>query len=186
MTSHKLAKKQLSKNDGFAWFPFDVVDWLTSNDVRKMTCAERGVYITLLAIQWRDGPLPSDLQVLSKCTTLVERTLNNFLTKFPHLFNTCPTSVEHLLNAKLWNLSVEVGKVRGPKIIDKNKSRGEVEGEEIIFVPRKRGKNKTTESSVEPVKRWPGDPDPDCLQCHGRGNWVEDGTTVGCPCTAEE
>lgn len=186
MTRNKQQKKQLSKNDGYPWFPFDVVDWLTSADVRKMTCSERGVYITLLAVQWRDGKLPRDLAILSKCTALVERTLANFLTKFPHLFATCGTDVEHMTNPKLQKLALTVGKLKDPTPL--YKIRGEGEEDDICF-PRKRGnKNNSSssdQSSVQSLERWPGDPDPDCSQCHGRGNWIADGVTIACPCTVE-
>ena len=38
------------ENSGWSFFPFDVNNWLTSDDVNAMTLAERGVYITALAM----------------------------------------------------------------------------------------------------------------------------------------
>jgi uncharacterized protein YdaU (DUF1376 family) len=42
------------------WLPFHVVDWLTSPFVTCLSLAAQGAYIRLLAIQWRDGYIPSD------------------------------------------------------------------------------------------------------------------------------
>lgn len=44
------------------------------------------------------------------------------------------------------------------------------------------------DSSPDPV-RWPGETDPNCKKCGGRGNWIEEAggvrRTVPCPCAAE-
>ena len=42
------------------WLPFNVVDWLTSPFVTCLSLAAQGAYMRLLAIQWRDGLIPSD------------------------------------------------------------------------------------------------------------------------------
>jgi len=47
-------------NSGFPWFPFYVRDWLTDVKVMSMSCAARGAYIQLLALQWENGGLPPD------------------------------------------------------------------------------------------------------------------------------
>ena len=41
-------------------FQFYPRDWLASSSVRRMTLAERGAYIDLLAYAWQDGGLPDD------------------------------------------------------------------------------------------------------------------------------
>jgi uncharacterized protein YdaU (DUF1376 family) len=46
-----------SKSPAFQFYP---KDFLTSPKVRKMSHAERGVYITLLALCWLDGSLPAE------------------------------------------------------------------------------------------------------------------------------
>lgn len=48
------------------WFPFDVDAWDTDETVRRMSMAERGVLITLLAWQWREGSVPGDAKSVAK------------------------------------------------------------------------------------------------------------------------
>jgi hypothetical protein len=69
-----MAKKQVD-DKALDWFPFDVVAWLTSETVRAMTNAARGVYIDLLGRQWRDGSVPSDT---SKLARLCNETADSF------------------------------------------------------------------------------------------------------------
>ncbi len=42
------------------WFPFYAGDWLSDMRVRLLTPSQRGVYIDLLAFQWREGAVPDD------------------------------------------------------------------------------------------------------------------------------
>jgi len=46
------------------FFPFYVKDWLSSRSVKRMTLAQKGAYIELLATQWLDGSLPDDQEEL--------------------------------------------------------------------------------------------------------------------------
>lgn len=46
-------------------FQFYPRDFLSSPKVRRMSCAERGAYITLLCDQWLEGPLEGDLGTLA-------------------------------------------------------------------------------------------------------------------------
>lgn len=48
-----------STKDRRPWFSFYAADWLADENVMAMTLAERGAYITLLAIQWREGSVPA-------------------------------------------------------------------------------------------------------------------------------
>ncbi len=48
------------------WLPFDVDAWDTDECVRRMSYAERGVYITLLCWQWREGSVPDDAKSVAK------------------------------------------------------------------------------------------------------------------------
>jgi len=48
------------------WFPLEIDAWDTDERVRRMSYAERGVYITLLCWQWREGSVPADAKVVAK------------------------------------------------------------------------------------------------------------------------
>jgi len=65
----------MAKEDPLDWFPFNVTAWLCSDSVRAMSNAARGVYIELLARQWRTGSISSDLKELSR---LVNEPLGSF------------------------------------------------------------------------------------------------------------
>jgi uncharacterized protein YdaU (DUF1376 family) len=47
------------------WFPLWVNDWLGSRKVRTMPLHALGMYSLLLAHQWKDGPLPLDLDEMA-------------------------------------------------------------------------------------------------------------------------
>ena len=47
------------------WFPFWVDRWLLSRSVRLMTYEQRGIYLELLCMAWRDGSLPADIEDLA-------------------------------------------------------------------------------------------------------------------------
>lgn len=93
---------------GWTWFPFDVVDWLSSDDVTTMTAAERGVYITLLCIQWRDGYVPSRPQTCAKVSGFRPEMIRRWFAKWAHLFPISSSNAAHLVNAKLLKIAVEV------------------------------------------------------------------------------
>lgn len=46
-------------------FQFYARDWLSSSKVQRMSMTERGVYQTLLAFEWLDGSLPTDMKQLA-------------------------------------------------------------------------------------------------------------------------
>jgi uncharacterized protein YdaU (DUF1376 family) len=48
------------------WLPFNVVDWLTSTFVACLSLPAQGVYIRLLAVQWRDGYITDDVVKLAR------------------------------------------------------------------------------------------------------------------------
>jgi len=56
----------MSNNDTAPAFQFYSRDWLASSSVRRMTLAERGAYIDLLAYAWRDGGIPDDEAELAR------------------------------------------------------------------------------------------------------------------------
>ncbi len=51
----------------YPWFRFYAGDFLGSQAVKMMSLHERGLYITLLAEQWMNGSLPSDLSPAGLC-----------------------------------------------------------------------------------------------------------------------
>jgi hypothetical protein len=108
-------RPKLSDNAGFSWFAFDAIAWLTSLTVQRMSAAERGVYITLLATQWHDNYLPSTEQLLSKRTGFEVRLLHRWLGNHGHLFPICTANPQYRANQKLWNLAVTVGKIIPPE-----------------------------------------------------------------------
>ena len=46
-------------------FQFYAKEFLSSSRVMAMTMTERGVYITLLSVQWMDGTIPADMKALA-------------------------------------------------------------------------------------------------------------------------
>ena len=48
------------KEDRLPWFPFNTDRWETDLKVRQMGPATRGIFLTLLVLQWREGSIPSD------------------------------------------------------------------------------------------------------------------------------
>lgn len=56
----------MSRRDRLPYFPFYPADWLADAEVRAMTLAQRGAYIDLLAIGWREDGLPDDVPSLAR------------------------------------------------------------------------------------------------------------------------
>lgn len=71
--------------NGYSWFKFDIEGWLSSPEVLQMTMAERGMYITLLAVQGRDGKLHADVDFLAKQAAVDRRGLKKWLAKWGKL-----------------------------------------------------------------------------------------------------
>lgn len=63
-----------TENRGYSWFPFDVINWLTSPVVNAMSPTAQGIYIRLLAVQWRDGYISTDPKSLAVQTGFDART----------------------------------------------------------------------------------------------------------------
>ena len=55
--------KRTTSSPAFQFYPSD---FLNSPKVRRMSMTERGVYITLLCLDWMDGGLPLDLNLVAK------------------------------------------------------------------------------------------------------------------------
>ena len=70
-------------------FQFYPKEFLSSAKVIAMTATERGVYITLLSIQWLDGSLPDDLAALAR---LVGINAKAFAKMWPHNLARCFTA----------------------------------------------------------------------------------------------
>ena len=67
------------KAPGFQFYPGD---WLSSSSVRRMTLAERGAYIDLLAYAWRDGGIPEDDAEIAR---LLQLSLRSWLKLAPRV-----------------------------------------------------------------------------------------------------
>ena len=75
-------KDTLTENRGWSWFPFDVVNWVTSRDILNMSSSEEGMYIRLLAFQWTYDSLPADPKQLGKLIGRDWRQVDGFLKKW--------------------------------------------------------------------------------------------------------
>lgn len=165
---------------GFTWFKFYPIDWLSDPNVLAMTSAERGVYIDLLCVQWRDNGLPVECKLAAKLLQTDSRTVAKWFQKWGDLFPVCE-SLGKRANRKLLQLAEKAGRLAIGKNIDKNKNKED--GEEIRFIPP-HGGNKTLSPDHDDL-RWPGEPDPDCSLCGGTGNTVVGEQVIGCRCIAE-
>jgi hypothetical protein len=67
------------------WFPLFSAAWLGSDTVDAMTMTERGIYITLLAMNWQYGSVAWDAKILSCKLNVDKRTIGNFLEKYRSL-----------------------------------------------------------------------------------------------------
>lgn len=83
-------KDTLTENRGWTWFPFDVRNWLTSQDVLEMTSSEEGLYIRMLAFQWMYDELPGDSRQLAKLLGRDQRQVKSFLRRWGGLFPEVP------------------------------------------------------------------------------------------------
>jgi hypothetical protein len=99
-TKHRRDAEKL-KMAGWTWFPFDVIDWLTSEDVLRMSAAERGIYITLLCVQWRDGYVHVSDVLAAKVSGLDRRSVAKWMQTWNHLFPIVqPTGSQYAASAE--------------------------------------------------------------------------------------
>jgi len=172
MPTAKRKKAEEAGLAGFTWFKFDVIDWLTSPNVLSMTSSEEGLYIRLLAVQWRDGRLPSDLKMLAICVGREERLVRRWFSKYGHLFPICDGNGTYLANQKLSKIAIAVGKIT---VGERTEERREEEIRED-FIPPAAAKSKNKGSMPDKYD----DPDayaaylkersdPECPNCHGDG-----------------
>ncbi|MGB8495445.1 MAG: hypothetical protein WCE53_13680 [Candidatus Acidiferrum sp.] len=179
-TRHRLEAEKF-KMTGWTWFPFDVVDWLTSEDVLRMTAAERGVYITLLCVQWRDGFVPSRPQIAAKVSGFRPEMLRRWLAKWPHLFPVSTSNPAHLMNAKLKEIAVEKGNPKAEqgteerrgeeRRVEESRERGEVAPRSGASLTPEEKKDKPSTASQR-RKEQPQDRKP-CGCADGLCDWSE-------------
>lgn len=81
--SEDMATQKRTTAPAFQFYP---KDFLTSSKVMLMTMAERGMYITLLAICWLDGSLPADVSALAK---MVSTPTKHFAALWPKHLQGC-------------------------------------------------------------------------------------------------
>lgn len=70
------------------WFPFYAAAWTGSRTVVKMSMAERGIYISLLAVCWQHGELEWDADYLSRILCGDKRTIQKWMDKYECLVET--------------------------------------------------------------------------------------------------
>lgn len=91
------------------WFPFYAADWLCDLDVMSMTLAERGAYMHLLTIQWREGFIPNSeatvYRLLGLCfgSRLIDPDNQGLfeLTNVLNMFEVDPENPDKLKNKRL-------------------------------------------------------------------------------------
>ena len=140
-TKHRREAEKM-KMAGFTYFPFDVVDWMTSADVMAMTAAERGVYITLLCVQYRDGFVPSEPQMCAKASGFRVEMVRRWFAKWSHLFPISDSDQSHLRNEKLHEIAVSVGKLAPREGAKENKT------EQTLLKQNKSEDKETTTTGV--------------------------------------
>jgi hypothetical protein len=143
-------KDTLTENRGWAWFPFDVRNWVTSQDVLEMTSSEEGLYIRMLAFQWMYDELPGESRQLAKLLGRDQRQVTSFLKRWGSLFPEVPAircnlqqDVAHcgeslptpenrrkVRNPKLYFLAVSQGKLDSGDAQSKPNTNGDADGEE--------------------------------------------------------
>lgn len=142
-------KDTLTENRGWSWFPFDVRNWLTSQDVLEMTSSEEGLYIRMLAFQWMYDELPGDPRQLAKLLGRDPRQVTSFLKRWGNLFPEVPAircnlqqdaadchdmrqnseNRRKVRNPKLYFLAVSQGKFDSGDAQSKPNTNGEGEGD---------------------------------------------------------
>lgn len=78
-----LAKPQFISSPAFQFY---TKEFLSSSKVIAMSLTERGIYITLLAVQWEDGSLPTDMPALAGIVGMKEAP---FTRLWPHNLGRC-------------------------------------------------------------------------------------------------
>jgi hypothetical protein len=80
----------MAKQNKLTWvppyMPLIWQDWMSSADIRSMTMAQRGIYISILLHQWIYDGVPRDAWQLSKDINAKYDTVKRFLQTYPHLF----------------------------------------------------------------------------------------------------
>lgn len=141
------------KKSRLEWFPFYASDFLDSDNVQFMSMAERGLYITLLAMQWRSETLPDDERELAKRVGLQ---LRSFKTLWKQVaFKFVKVSDGRLANERLQsvrkqqveylNSRIEAGKASAEKRWGGNRPMGSVNGSAV------QSKYRDKEEHTEPV-----------------------------------
>ena len=105
------------KNGKAPAFMFYAGDFLSDLNVQIMTMAQRGIYVTLLAMEWIEGSLPSDT-----------RTLKVLCGQHPDFENDW-SAIKHCFyeeNGRLYNRRLEVERAEQKKRAEKNSKNGKL------------------------------------------------------------
>jgi uncharacterized protein YdaU (DUF1376 family) len=85
-----------TKSPAFQFYP---KDFLSSTKVARMSLTERGIYITLLSVQWMEGALPSDLSEIADIVGITTAQLTRI---WPKYLGRCFVEKNgHLINERL-------------------------------------------------------------------------------------
>lgn len=145
-------KDTLTENRGWTWFPFDVRNWLTSQDVLEMTSSEEGLYIRMLAFQWMYDELPGDPRQLAKLLGRDQRQVTSFLKRWgSSLFPEVPASrcnlQQNAADSGETRLNSENRrKVRNPKLYFLAVSQGKLDSGDAQSKPNTNGEGEADES----------------------------------------
>ena len=105
------------KNGKAPAFMFYAGDFLSDLNVQIMTMAQRGIYVTLLAMEWIEGSLPSDV-----------RTLKVLCGQHPN-FEDDWASIKHCFyeeDSRLYNRRLELERGEQKKRAEKNSKNGKI------------------------------------------------------------
>jgi hypothetical protein len=108
------------------WFPLFTAAWLGSDTLDVMTMTERGIYITLLVINWQYGDITWESKTLARKLNIDKRTIQNFMEKYRSLVVTCsedtgnigpkfPEGSIHVTFPKLQEFAERLGKTKFEK-----------------------------------------------------------------------
>lgn len=68
------------------YFPFYPSDFLADMNVQAMNLEERGLYVTLLCLDWQEDGLPTDMKKIAKILKISEKKLKNLFSSMEMCF----------------------------------------------------------------------------------------------------
>jgi hypothetical protein len=87
--------------DGYPWFKVVAADLLASEQFCLWSMEERGAYLTLMCMAWKEGSIPSSYSDLAKLVRLDASDMNRLLSGIRSRFNPHPTDPSRLIAPEL-------------------------------------------------------------------------------------